>query len=141
LCLKNKIIDMFENIYSLGLQRTTKQAWGFYIGHLIVIFFLGVLAGLIQSLFEPVPISFSAGFKQGLTSGIGPIVAIVYLAAVIFIMLKQKHLLNNFRYIILGLLTLILAGLGGGIFGLIIPAVVSAKPSATIPPPPSQISI
>jgi len=123
---------MFENIFSFGLQRTTKQAWGFYLGHLAILIFSGFILGFVYGITQQ-----GSAFNSGISVGV--VIAVVYVAVISFFMLKQKGMARKFKYIILALCGVALSAGGGGVLGLIIPAVLSTKPSLISASPASPV--
>lgn len=111
---------MFKNLTSFAYKRNTKEAIGFYIGYLVLIFILAYLIGASVGVVSP---SFNSqyGFQMG------NIVAIITTLMLSFLILSKKRLLNNFSYLLLALLSGVLAVYGGGLLGLIPTAYLSTK--------------
>lgn len=117
---------MFKDVFVLGKLRTKKEAFGFYLAHLlsgmIIAFAMGMIYGMLLETR-----GLEAGFQNGLNSGIGQILAFVYTAVLSVALLRAKHFWGETKYVFLSLLALVLSGLLGLIGGLIIPAVLTTK--------------
>ena len=105
---------MFENIFDFGFNRTNKQAFGFWLvwlliavlGMMFISFLMPSSAGTLDQAFEE-------GFQLGAT------VVVFYCPLIAFIVLGAKNRLNEFRYIVICLLSIIISFFLGGLFGLI----------------------
>src|SRR6185369_1445080 len=108
---------MFKNLTDFSYRRNWKEAVGFYIAYLILV----ILAAIVASLLIP---SDASNYEEGFNHGVkvGTYVAALCSLIIPFIILKKKNLLSNFPLILLALVSGICGYLGGGIFGLIIPA-------------------
>lgn len=114
---------MFKHLTDFAYKRNVKEAIGFYLAFLFLIILLaGLLAGLIGLLAGQ-----EESFKLGLR--IGNIVAIVVIIGISILILKNKNLLGDFGYIILILLSGLLAYFGGGLLGLIPIAFLTTRES------------
>lgn len=111
---------MFKNLTDFSYKRNLKEAIGFYLAYLLLGVILGGIAG---ALFV------SQGFNQGVR--VGTIVSIILSLVISGLLLKEKNLFRNFSYILLALLSGILAAFGGSLLGLIIPAVITTKDSTS----------
>lgn len=110
---------MFSNLLELKKDRTTKQAFGFYIAYAIVsMLFLFILGTIME-------IIFSIGYENG--KKIGYIFAIVVPTTISFMILKRKNAMN-FKYVVLALLSGIL-GLLGVFLGFIPTAYLTTRMS------------
>jgi len=114
--------NIFNNLTDFGYQRSTKEAIGFYIAYLFLIIIFGVflafgLSAIVQN----------NTYNFGLI--IGNVVAIVFSLGVSFLILKEKNLLGNFGFILLALLSGLLAIFLGGFGGLIPAAYLTTKPA------------
>ncbi len=115
---------MFTNLTKFSYQRSTKEAVGFYIAYLVLIMLSGgILAGILGFLISPTGNSFEFGMR------IGGIVAIIFSLGISFLILKEKKLLNSFKFILILLLSGLFAILLGGIGGLIPAAYLTTRPS------------
>jgi hypothetical protein len=114
--------NIFNNLTDLGYQRSTKEAIGFYIAYLFLIIIIGLL--LVFGLSAIVQ---NNTYNFGLV--IGNIVAIVISLGVSLLILKEKRLLGNFGFVLLALLSGLLAIFLGGLGGLIPAAYLTTKPS------------
>lgn len=111
---------MFKNLINYAYKRNLKEAVGFYIAYLILIVILASLVGAMVGAITRVN-NYSLEFK------LGQIIAALFSLILSFLILYKKKLLNNFLYIILAILSGLLAYLGGGIFGLIPAAYLSSR--------------
>ena len=111
---------MFKNLTDFSYKRTRKEALGFYLSYLLLIIIVGGLIGALAGL-----VIGEGSFEIGLR--FGNIVAILTVLGLSFAILKKKNLLNNFGYILLALVSGILAFLGGGLLGLIPAAYLTTK--------------
>lgn len=107
---------MFKHLTNFGYKRNAKEAIGFYIAYLILIimaaFLLGSALGIVMGAFY--------GFNFGLIGlKVGNVIAIIITVVTAFLILKEKKLLSNFGYILLVLLSGILAVYLGCLGGLI----------------------
>jgi hypothetical protein len=115
---------MFNNLTDFGYQRSTKEAIGFYIAYLFLIIILGlILAFGLGSIMQ------KDAYNFGLI--IGNVVAIVVSLGVSFLILKEKKLLGNSGFILLAILSGVLATILGGLGGLIPAAYLTTKPANT----------
>lgn len=104
---------MFKNLLKFEYNRNLKESIGFYIAYFIFLMIVsGLMAGLIGLMVDPQD-NFNFGLK------IGNIIAIVTTLSLSFLILFKKNLLNNFGYLLIALISGLLATLGGGILGLI----------------------
>ncbi len=117
---------MFKNLTDFGLKRDFKEALIFYIVYL-VLFILsgGLIAGLLASFTNS-----ERAFQMGLK--ITNVLVFVAVFVISFLIVKEKRLLTDIRYVGLILLSGLLAVWGGGILGLIIPAILTTRPKARV---------
>ena len=119
---------VFNQLTNFAYQRNWKEAVGFYVAYLLLMIIVGaVLGGVGGNLFVSPASDFSMGFNFGVR--IGTVAAIVLTLVLCFLVLKKKNLLNHFGFIILAILSGLLAVLGGGILGLIPVAYLTTKAS------------
>jgi hypothetical protein len=103
---------MFQNIFDYSFKRTTSQAIGFYIIHLILIIITaGLIAGIIGTAVNNNTFQFGAR--------IGQISAVIACIALGLVIIKKKQLTNNPMYLILALVAGLIAYFAGGLLGLI----------------------
>jgi uncharacterized membrane protein YoaK (UPF0700 family) len=115
---------MFKNLTDLSYKRNWKEAIGFYLAYLLLGFILGAVAGAFMAA-QSGATTFDQGFNQGVS--IGAMVGIAYSLIVACALLWKKKLYKNFGYVLLALVSGILAAFGGSLLGLIIPAVITTK--------------
>ena len=110
---------MFSDLFDYGKDRTTKEAFGFYITYtMLSLLFLFIFGMIIE-------IIFSIGYENG--KKIGYVFAIIVPVTISFIILNKKGIMN-FKYILLALLSGIL-GLIGVFFGFIPTAYLTTRMS------------
>ena len=102
---------MFSNLTNFGYKRSAKEAVGFYLAYLGMLLLFAMLLGGVAGFI------FKISYMQGVL--IGAVVAIIASIALATIVVKSKYQLNNFGYLILILLSGVLAIFIGGIGGLI----------------------
>lgn len=117
------------NLAHFGYQKSTKEAIGFYIVYLLLLTILAPLLALI-------PDSLINDNISVFTLTIWNIVAIVFSLGVSFLILKEKNQLGNSSFILLallsGLMALIFSGVSlSGVGGLIPAAYLTTKPIST----------
>ena len=100
---------MFKHAFNLKYKRTIKEAFGFYLIHLLTIILIGFLLGSL--LFLVSENAYELIIKLGIFS------AVIYCLITCTLILIKKRIHN--AYLILILLTGILTIYGGGIIGLI----------------------
>ena len=113
---------MFRHLTDFGHQRTLVQAIGFYL----VYFVLGiVIAGLLG--FVAAPLTGSPGFEGGLI--VGTIFAVVACPVLSFAVLYKKGLLGHVGYLLLAVLSVAGAAIGGLLLGLVLVAFLTTRPA------------
>lgn len=122
-------IAYLYNLAHFGYPKSTKEAIGFYIVYLLLLIILAPLLALIPDSIMNYNISV-------FTLTVGNIVAIVFSLGVSFLILKEKNQLGNSSFILLallsGLMALILSGVNlSGVGGLIPAAYLTTKPINT----------
>lgn len=115
---------MFKKLTEFSYKRNWKEAIGFYLAYLLVGLILGGISGGLSSI-QSGATTFSEGFDAGL--GIGAIVGIIYSLIISFVVLIQRKLYKNFGWVILALLSGLLAAFGGSLLGLVIPAFMTTR--------------
>jgi len=105
---------MFKKLTKFNLQRTTRQAYGFYISYVFLGFLLATLVGIIFAK--------NTDFAVSAVT----VVVVIYATIIYALIVFQKKLLSfqkitvSFVYILLGALTAYLTYSGGLIFSFII---------------------
>ena len=107
-------------------NRNGKEAVGFYIAWVVVI---GVLGAITSASLGPAVLGTSAGFGQGFDFGtkVGGIMAVL---CTLFFAIKipvSKRLFSDFKTIVFVLASGVLAVLGGGFLGMLIPAYMTTR--------------
>jgi uncharacterized Tic20 family protein len=111
---------MFKKLTDFTYKRSKKEALGFYLAYLFLLLIVAFLCTTVA-----VMIGNNPSFDQGVR--IGTVVAIVFVLALSWLILKNKKLFNSFSYLVLMILAGILAYFGGGVIGLILPAYFTTK--------------
>lgn len=111
---------LFKNLTDFSYKRTGKQALGFYLAYFVLIVIVGALIGGLASL-SIGDASINLGVRYG------NILAILVTVGLSFLILNKKNLLDHFGYILLALLSGLLAFLGGALLGLIPVAYFTTK--------------
>ena len=115
------IVNMFKNLVNFSYTRSTKEAFGFYIAYLIITMVLGGVAAQFAGLLVNQNDSFEFGLR------IGSAVAILLTFTVTALIMKEKKMFNSFKYIMIGLLSPVLAMFGGALLGFIPTAFLTKK--------------
>jgi RsiW-degrading membrane proteinase PrsW (M82 family) len=110
---------MFRRLTDFSYKRTDKEALGFYLAYLLVII---IVSAILTSLFGG-----ADTFYPNTRIRIGTSVAIACSLLLSFFVLSHKKLNDSFGFILLSLLSGLIATFGGGLLGLIIPAVLTTK--------------
>lgn len=116
-----------NTLFSLSLKRSVGQAILFYVVYLIITIAAGAVLGMVLSVA-------GLGFQEGLYAG--AILAILICTG-LAIKIKSTHGLQHSGVIVLIIATAVLAFVGGGFLGLIIPAVLTTKGGAAKPATPA----
>ncbi|OGG49403.1 hypothetical protein A3C18_01235 [Candidatus Kaiserbacteria bacterium RIFCSPHIGHO2_02_FULL_54_11b] len=117
---------MFKNLANFSYKRSVKEAIGFYIAWFAVLLLVSIVASLVaSSLTQTDASTFEEGYALGVK--IGAVIAFFSSTFLAVMIAKDKKILSNFGPILLVLLTALLAALGGGLLGLIIPAYLSTR--------------
>jgi hypothetical protein len=116
---------MFRRLGDFGYQRSAVQAIGFYL----VYFFAGIIvSSMLGGVFG---IATGAnGLEEGMQVGlkVGMVFAIFLSAVLSFAILRAKGQLRNVLYLLVGLLSVGVAWLGGLLFGLLFVAFLTTRP-------------
>ena len=111
---------MFSNLTDFSYQRTGKQAVGFYFAYLGMLLVCGFLVGFVWAIVTGIN-DFAVSVRVGQVLGV---IAVLTLS---FLVLKNKKLIGEFKYILLLLLSGVLAIFGGGLIGLILVAYLTTQ--------------
>lgn len=114
---------MFKHLTDLGYKRNKKEAFGFYVAYFILtILTAGLLGGVFSIIIaKDIVDSLDIGMR------VGTIVAIIISTGASFFVLKEKKLLGNFGFILLVILSGVLAIFTGAIGGLIPTAFLTTR--------------
>ncbi|MFA5840078.1 MAG: hypothetical protein WC890_05410 [Candidatus Margulisiibacteriota bacterium] len=110
---------MFKNLGDLAYKRVGWEILGFYLAYLGLIILLAILIGAIGGSMGVID---AGGGIQ-----LGTIVAVISCLVLSFLLIQKKNALGNFPYILLAILSGILAVIGGGLLGLIPIAYLSSR--------------
>lgn len=123
---------MFTNLFVLEKERTGKEAFGFYLAYFLL---ASLLQGLISSFIVPYSPSESLAesFAAGYTAGrkVGMYSSVVFSLVLSFAVLFKKEKLQNFRLVLIALLSGVGAIIFGGILGLVPAAYLTTIPTET----------
>jgi hypothetical protein len=116
---------MFTNLFDFSINRTAKQAVGFYIAWLVI---LAVSCGLVSAAASP--LLGASNFRTGFSAGVkvGQSFSILANTVVAFWILKSKRSFS-FGNVVLAFLAGALSILGGGLLGLIPAAYLTTRPN------------
>ena len=98
---------MFEDLFVFEKERNAREALGFYLAYLLIIFVSATLMGA----------ALQSNFEEGLIAG--PRFAIVACTALSFIILYKKNQLKNYGLVLIALLSGICASFLGALLWLI----------------------
>lgn len=121
-------MSMFRHLTDFGHQRTVVEAIGFYLVYLILGILLGALLGAVAGF-----VTGNVGFEGGLA--IGATVAIGICPVLGFIILGAKGLLSHVGYVLVAVLSVVGAAIGGLLLGLLFVAFLTTRPSVRQPEP------
>lgn len=113
---------MFKNLTNFSLKRSFKEALGFYLAYLI----LAILVSTVSAAILGIILSIEKDSAYAFGIKIGMVSSILFSLILSVVLLKQKRL-NNFIHLLFPLVSAVLALLGGGLLGLIVPAYLSTK--------------
>jgi len=117
---------MFKKLMDFSYKRTALEAIGFYLAYfLFFLFTLAIIGGFHSALTHP------TSQQETLQTGhkIGLVFSVILCPLISFVILAKKKLLNNVFYIIVALLSGLLALPLGAILGLIPAAFLTTRPS------------
>lgn len=111
---------MFKNLTDFGYKRNIKEAVGFYMAYLVLVMLVGgILGGILGVVMQNN--TFGFGLK------VGNVIGVITSLGVSFLILKEKKLLGNFGFILIALLSGLLALFIGGLGGLIPAAFLTTR--------------
>lgn len=86
-------------------------------------------SGALSALASIMIFSGTETFKEGFSLGVrvGTFVSLFISTGLAFVVAKEKEILGEFQSVLLIFATAILAGLGGGLLGILIPAYLSTR--------------
>jgi hypothetical protein len=113
---------MFRRLTDFGHERSLTQAVGFYLVYLVLGIALGALLGGLAGLMFK-----DFGFDAGLM--IGAALAVVSCPLLSFAILRAKGLLSNVMLLLVAVLSVAGAAVGGLILGLIFVAFLTTRPA------------
>jgi hypothetical protein len=103
---------MFKNLLNFSYKRSGVEAVGFYLAYFLLILLVAFLFGGLCGVIFPDHAAV-IGYR------IGVVLAVCLCLYLSFLILVKKSLLNHYGYLLLAILSGILAVFGGGILGLI----------------------
>ena len=116
---------MFKQLSNFSLVRSGKQAFGFYLVWLVVLVVLdGLLDGLLEGIFQ---ITTNTTFTFGTGVTIGTVLVIIETLIISFLVLASHKTTKRPGYVVLALVSGVVAFLWGGLGGLIIPAYLTTR--------------
>ena len=113
---------MFRRLTDFGYPRTFQEAVGFYLAYFILLIAVAILAAGIYRLVDS-----SAGWREG--ARVGNLIATVTCLGLSFLILRAKAGGASFLYILLTVVSGILALFVGGLGGLVPVAYLSTRPN------------
>lgn len=116
---------MFTKLLDFSYKRTPLQALGFYLAYLFLSILIGFLFGALAGLLYSGSTSDQALYENIIKGGI--VLVVLLSPAICLLILKTKGLLNNFGYILIVVLSAILAFFGGAILALIPAAFLTTR--------------
>ncbi len=120
---------MFNKLTDFTMQRTAKQAFGFWL----VYFMFGVLIGAVSGAAAG---AVTGDGESGYTAGI--VASVIYVALLSAAICMKKSL--SIGWYLLAVLAPMLAIFGGALIGLVPTAVLTTRPSMEDPAPDSTSS-
>lgn len=112
--------SIFGKLTDFSYKRSPAQAAGFYVAYLVLLIIVSVILGAVFGLATG-----QESFEVGVT--FGTIVAVAFSLAISFLVLYKKNLYSDFRFIIVALLSGLLAIIGGGLLGLLPTAFLTTR--------------
>jgi hypothetical protein len=111
--LENKI---FKDLLLFEKERTPKEALGFYLCYLLLTALLGSLVAFLFADRDS-SMSFEQQFQAG--AEMGQYFAVIFCLVLSFMILYKKKKLQNFGYVLVGILSGVCAIFLGGLLGLV----------------------
>jgi len=123
---------MFNNLINFSYKRNWKEAIGFYIFYLILgLVFSGlinlILGFTMQIGIQHLSIDQARSQVDAFTHDSARYEFIVFVLMILILLLKTKKLLNNFKSILVILLSILLTYIGGIILGMLIPTLLTTS--------------
>ncbi len=115
---------MFTHLTDYTYTRNRKEAFGFYLAYMFLIVIAAVACSVVVARFIDTS-SFDEGFNLGFE--VGSIVAAIACSVLVIIILIQRKLYRSFPYLVMTLVSMVLATFGGALFGLLIPAFFTTR--------------
>lgn len=112
---------MFKQLTNLSHKRTLLQAVGFYVAYLLLTMVVAMGLAAVLGTATGNADSYAFGMR------IGTVISMIMSLALSLAILHKKKLTNNFVFILLAFIAMVLANFGGGLLGLIIPTYLSTK--------------
>jgi len=107
---------MFKKITDFAYRRTALEALGFYLAYFLLGGLLGALIGGLAAAIKG-DATFASSYITG--ASVGQVVAIIFCLIIAILVVKAKNGFKNFSYILLIVLSGLLAVFGGNLVGLI----------------------
>lgn len=111
---------MFKHLFQFDYKRSVKEAIGFYLVYFVLVVLGGSLTGAAMML------ATGSQDRQLAVRG-GALFATGATLVLSFIILSKKKFWKRLRYLLVGILAVVLADLGGILFGLIPLAVLTTR--------------
>lgn len=119
---------MFEKLTEFGYARSKKQALGFYLAWFLMLFLVVMALGFVFIIASPQDLTEAQANDLG--ARVGNLVAVIVCTGLSYAICKAKGFAATFGGVVAVVGTVILSALGGGLIGMIVPAVLSAKSKA-----------
>lgn len=117
---------MFSHLFDLSFKRTPFQALGFYITYLIIVMVIVSVIGIVTEVGVDKDSS-----EYGNGARLGTFFAIIACSVLAFLVMKAKKHTSSLTLILFTATSAVLALIGGGVAGLIIPAVFTTRKKGT----------
>lgn len=118
---------MFDELSDLAFKRTRVQALGFYLAWLFLTILVAILLSFIAThtfLASPEMMA-TEQFEMGLR--IGGVLAIAFCMGLSYVVARAKGAHMEYKTLLLVVLAGLLASLGGGLLGLVIPSYLTTR--------------
>jgi hypothetical protein len=116
---------MFEKLGNFELERSVKQAFGFYISYLLLGFMIGFVVGFLAVTLYP-------EFALQVGTRVGQITGVIYCFSLALIIAFKKSLLSSFKVMVLIVLSSLIAVFLGALGGLIPVAYLTTRSSESV---------